>query len=116
MYPSVDLKLSQIIEDLNEGLTWYKTEDVGYGSIQEKYQASTKQIDILRKHPKLVNLKPNIIIFNVIDDLPDTKEAVPPPPGDAVPKKVSVNAEPAVASNPVKHTDTQTTASSFMSL
>ena len=65
----IDLKLSALLEDLNNGLTWLKKEDVGYGSIQEKYDATDFHINIIMKHPKLKNVQPNIKIFNIIDDV-----------------------------------------------
>lgn len=65
---TVDLQLSGLLEDLGNGLTWLKKEDVGYGSIQEKYNASDVQIKIIRKHPKLQNVEPTIVVFNIIDD------------------------------------------------
>ena len=70
----VDLKLSILLEDLNNGYTWFKKEDVGYGSIQEKYNAADYQIEHIRKHPQLKNVEPNIVIFNIIDDV-NVKEA-----------------------------------------
>ncbi len=64
----IDIKLSEILNYLQNGLTWYKHEDVGYGSIQENYNATDLQIKMLQKHPKLVDIQPTIIIFNIIDD------------------------------------------------
>ena len=40
----VDLYVSQILEDLDNGFTWLKRDDLGYGSIQEKYGAKDQQI------------------------------------------------------------------------
>lgn len=69
----VDLTVSQLINDLNDGLTWLKKDDVGFGSIEAKYGANEKQIAIIRKHPSLKNAETNITIFNIIDDLkPET--------------------------------------------
>ena len=64
----IDLKLSVLLEDLDNGLTWFKKEDVGYGSIQEKYDATDFHIKLIQKHPKLKDVQPNIKIFNIIDD------------------------------------------------
>lgn len=64
----VDLYVSQILEDLNNGLTWLKRDDVGYGSIQEKYNAKDQQITMIRKHPALKDAETNITVFNIIDD------------------------------------------------
>ena len=65
----VDLYVSQILEDLNSGLTWLKKDDLGYGSVEAKYGANEKQIFAIRKHPSLKDAETNITIFNVIDDL-----------------------------------------------
>lgn len=67
----VDLTVSQILKDLEEGMTWLKSEDLGYGSIEEKYGAKERQILMIRKHPALKDAEPTITIFNIIDD---TKE------------------------------------------
>lgn len=64
----VDLTVSQLINDLNEGLTWLKRDDLGYGSIETKYGANEKQISAIRKHPALKDAETNITIFNIIDD------------------------------------------------
>jgi len=65
---NVDLTVSQIVNDLNEGLTWLKKDDLGYGSIETKYGANPLQIATIRKHPALKDAETNIVIFNIIDD------------------------------------------------
>lgn len=64
----VDLTVSQIINDLNSGLTWLKKDDLGYGSIETKYGAVPAQIAAIRKHPALKDAETTITIFNIIDD------------------------------------------------
>lgn len=64
----VDLTVSQIINDLNSGLTWFKRDDLGYGSIETKYGAQPAQIMAIRKHPALKDAETTITIFNIIDD------------------------------------------------
>ena len=64
----VDLYVSQILEDLNNGFTWLKKDDLGYGNIQDKYGAKDQQIAMIRKHPKLKDAETSVTIFNVIDD------------------------------------------------
>jgi len=64
----VDLTVSQLINDLNTGLTWFKKDDLGYGSIESKYGATAPQIMAIRKHPALKDAETNITIFNIIDD------------------------------------------------
>jgi hypothetical protein len=64
----VDLTVSQLINDLNSGLTWFKKDDLGYGSIEIKYGANPAQIAAIRKHPALKDADTSITIFNIIDD------------------------------------------------
>ena len=64
----VDLTVSQIINDLNSGLTWLKKDDISYGSIESKYNANPQQIAAIRKHPALKDAETTITIFNIIDD------------------------------------------------
>jgi hypothetical protein len=64
----VDLTVSQIINDLNSGLTWFKKDDLSYGSIESKYGANPQQIAAIRKHPALKDAETTITIFNIIDD------------------------------------------------
>jgi hypothetical protein len=68
----VDLTVSQLLNDLSEGLTWLKKDDLGYGSVETKYGANEKQISAIRKHPKLKDAETNITIFNIIDDTNET--------------------------------------------
>jgi hypothetical protein len=65
---NVDLTVSQIMNDLNSGLTWLKKDDLGYGSIETKYGANPVQIAAIRKHPALKDAETSITIFNIIDD------------------------------------------------
>jgi len=67
----VDLTVSQLINDLNEGFTWLKKDDLGYGSIENKYGANPNQIAAIRKHPSLKNAETTLTIFNIIDDTKD---------------------------------------------
>jgi len=64
----VGIYVSQVLEDLNNGYTWLKKDDLGYGSIQEKYNAKDEQIAVIRKHPALKNAETTVTIFTVIDD------------------------------------------------
>jgi len=64
----VDLTVTQLVNDLNEGLTWLKKDDLGYGSIEVKYNANPNQIAAIRKHPALKDAETSITIFNIIDD------------------------------------------------
>ena len=69
----VEIYVSQILEDLDNGLTWLKRDDLGYGSIQDKYNAKDQQIIMIRKHPALKDAETTVTVFTVIDD---TKQEV----------------------------------------
>lgn len=73
----VDLTVSQLISDLNEGYTWFKKDDLGYGSIEVKYGANEKQIAAIRKHPALKDAETTVTIFNIIDDTKNEKTTTP---------------------------------------
>ena len=64
----VDLTVTQLVNDLNEGYTWLKKDDLGYGSIESKYGANPNQIAAIRKHPALKDAETCITVFNIIDD------------------------------------------------
>ena len=64
----VDLTVSQLLNDLNEGYTWLKKDDLSYGSIEAKYGANPQQIAAIRKHPALKDAETTFTIFNIIDD------------------------------------------------
>ena len=64
----IELTVSQLKTDLTNGLSWYKKDDLGYGSIQEKYGAKDNQIELIMSHPKLVGLQPEVVIFEITDD------------------------------------------------
>ena len=67
----VQLGVTAIKELLDNGYTWLKKDDLGFGSIQEKYQASDVQILAIRKHPMLKDLETTARIFVIIDDTKD---------------------------------------------
>lgn len=71
----VQLGVTAIKELLDNGYTWLKKDDLGFGSIQEKYQASDLQIAAIRKHPALKDLETTARIFVIIDDTKDEKTA-----------------------------------------
>lgn len=69
----VQLGVSAIKELLDNGYTWLKRDDLGFGSIQEKYQASDVQIATIRKHPALKDLETTARVFVIIDDTKSIK-------------------------------------------
>lgn len=83
----VDITVTQLIEDLNNGLTWFKADDLGYGSIEIKYNANPNQIAAIRKHPKLKDAETSITIFNIIDDTKDETISTTPGSASSTPSK-----------------------------
>ena len=71
----VEIYVSQILEDLDNGLTWLKKDDLGYGSIQDKYNAKEQQISMIRKHPALKDAETTVTVFTVIDDTKNNNNA-----------------------------------------
>lgn len=67
----VQITVTAIAELLNNGYTWFKKDDLGYGSIQEKFQAADTHIHAIKKHPLLKDLDTTARVFVIIDD---TKE------------------------------------------
>ena len=53
---NVSIDVQDIIELLHSGYTWFKKDDLGYGSIQEKFNALDIHIKTIQKHPELVNV------------------------------------------------------------
>jgi len=64
----VQITVSTIKELLDNGYTWLKKDDLGYGSIQEKFQAGETHIAAIRKHPLLKDLDTTAKLFVIIDD------------------------------------------------
>lgn len=64
----VDLTVSQLVNDLNSGMTWLEKDNLGFSSIETKYGANPDQIATIRKHPALKNAETSLTIFNIIDD------------------------------------------------
>jgi hypothetical protein len=94
----VEIYVSQILEDLDNGLTWFKKDDLGYGSIQDKYNAKEQQIAMIRKHPALKDAETTVTVFTVIDD---TKKEEPVVSVDTTPVKETITyTEPAISSTP----------------
>lgn len=63
--------LSQIVEDLKSGLTKWKKDDIGFGSIEKKYNLQMNEALELFNHSKIKNREHIIPTFVIIDDLPE---------------------------------------------
>lgn len=71
----VEVHISALLTLLDEGFAWLKSEDEGFGSIEEHLNASEFEISVIRKHPLLVNAEPNFMRFILIDDVSDKNTA-----------------------------------------
>ena len=60
----VEIKISQLIEDLKNGLSWKVKEDTGKGSIQAKYRMEDEDVDNIQQHPAFAKR-----VFKIIDDI-----------------------------------------------
>lgn len=60
---NVTIDVQDIVELLHSGYTWYKKDDLGYGSIQEKFNALDIHIKTIQKHPDLKDVDTIARIF-----------------------------------------------------
>ena len=67
--------LSQIVEDLANGLSRWKTDDIGFGSLEKKYNLQRSEMIELLAHPKIKNVQTRIPTFIIEDDLADEEVA-----------------------------------------
>jgi hypothetical protein len=68
--------LSQIIEDLESGLTRWKKDDIGFGSLEKKYSLTLPEMIKLLAHPKINLIETTIPAFVIVDDLEEVEELV----------------------------------------
>lgn len=66
-----EVVLSQVIEDLASGLTKWKKDDIGFGSLEKKYNLTNQEAIELFSHPKIKNIESRIPTFVIVDDLPE---------------------------------------------
>ncbi len=86
--------LSQVREDLRSGLTKWKKDDIGFGSIEKKYNLLLSEAVQLFGHPKIKDLEAKIPTFIIIDDIEDE---IP----QEIPEKNSVQARIEVKQEPI---------------
>lgn len=63
------VNLSQIKEDLNNGMTKWKKDDIGFGSLEKKYNLTQSEMIKLLAHPKVEKMETKIPTFIIEDDL-----------------------------------------------
>jgi hypothetical protein len=71
--------LTQVVEDLRSGLSRWKKDDIGFGSLEKKYNLTLQEAIQLFAHPKIKDVESRIPTFVIVDDLPDTEPEVEAP-------------------------------------
>lgn len=69
-----EIRISELINDLKSGITRYKKEDLGFGSIEEKYSLTFTELRQIIAHPKLKGIRVSIPSYILIDDTEDQEE------------------------------------------
>jgi hypothetical protein len=73
----------EVLELLSKGYTRYKKDDLGYGSIQEKYNLNTAECKDLFSRPFIKGVKTKTPSLLIIEDeapvAPPTTQRIPPP-------------------------------------
>lgn len=64
-----EVSLAQVKEDLNNGLTKWKKDDIGFGSLEKKYNLTMSEMIELLNHPRVKLMETRIPTFKIIDDL-----------------------------------------------
>lgn len=70
------VSLAQVVEDLRSGFTRWKKDDIGFGSLEKKYNLTLQEATELFSHPKIKNVESRIPTFVIEDDIPDTQTEV----------------------------------------
>ena len=64
-----EVTLSQVKEDLDNGLTKWKKDDIGFGSLEKKYSLTMQEMIELLANSKVKQMETRIPTFRIIDDL-----------------------------------------------
>lgn len=66
----IKLSIQAILDDLNDGIVWYASEEENSEtSIQTKYAITKEDIDDIRLHPALEGQEPStVVVITLIDD------------------------------------------------
>jgi len=94
------VSLSAIKEDLNNGLTKWKKDDIGFGSIEKKYNLLTNEAVELFSHPRVKTMETRIPTFIIVDDLPEDEiiKGLPELPKNLVTLPVQPKQDPIIQS------------------
>lgn len=64
-----EIKVSEVLLHLKNGVTRWKKEDLGFGSLEEIYDLSFTEVKELINHPKIKGVKTKIPTLKIIDDI-----------------------------------------------
>lgn len=65
MFEEVEIKISDLLNDLRNGLTWLEQDNTGKGSIQLKYEMEDQDVEDIKQHPVF---QKTIRTFKIVDD------------------------------------------------
>lgn len=82
--------LSQVVEDLQSGLSRWKKDDIGFGSLEKKYNLTLQECIELFNHPKIKNVESKIPTFVIVDDIADEQQEELPVTQPVLETKVQV--------------------------
>lgn len=88
--------LSSVKDDLSRGMTKWKKDDIGFGSIEKKHNLLPEELIQLLGHPKVKLMETRIPTFVILDDL-EEEEAFQP-----VPEVASIAEVKVVETKPMK--------------
>lgn len=72
-----EIKVSEVLNHLKNGVTRWKKENLGFGSLEEIYGLTFTEVKELIDHPKIKGVKTKIPTMKIIDDTdgePTTEE------------------------------------------
>ena len=98
------IKVSEVLNSLKSGVTRWKKEDLGFGSIEEKFDLTFTEMKELMNHPKIRGVKTKIPTLRIIDDV-ETEETPEETTEDTlVETRIEVAETPIVVKTPQKVT------------
>jgi hypothetical protein len=93
----IQIKITQIIRDIESGLTRYEKDSIGFGSVQRKFGMTDLEVELIFRHPLLRNVNVPSIRFVLVDD---TQTNVPEASSIKGPQALMFSEEPALADEP----------------
>lgn len=66
-----EIKVSEVLNYLKNGVTRWKKEDLGFGSLEEIYSLTFTEVKELIDHPKIKGVKTKIPTLKIVDDTTD---------------------------------------------